>query len=169
MKVISKLIFWISILLSFVFVALPIIIDFTSLQFTNDHYKSNYEEIRFYLLPIIILLTLFGTIKKKYTRDRIVETVRLTVLASVICFLVLFFSVFAGMCAWTDNKTLFIKADDPTIKIVLRDYGCGATDSVSPIYKVFKVKRINLYLVSVTDIDTTKIDKTRWICVNRKE
>jgi hypothetical protein len=169
MKVVSNLIFWISILLIFVFVALPIIIDFTSLQFTNDHYKSEYEEIRFYWLPIIILLTLFGTIKKRYSRDRIIATVGFTVLVSVVCFLVLFFSVFAGMCTWTDNKTLLIKADDPTIKIILRDYGCGATDSGSPIYKVFKVKRLTSYLVSVTDIDTTKLDKTHWICINRKE
>jgi hypothetical protein len=85
----------------------------------------------------------WATIKKEYSRDRIIATVGLTVLASVICFLVLLFSVFAGMCAWTDNKTLFIKANDPTTKIILRDYGCGATDSGSPIYKVFKVKDLH--------------------------
>jgi len=169
MKVVSKLIFWLSIFLIFVFVVLPIVIDFTSLEFANDHYKSEYEEIRFYLLPIIIWLTLFGTIKKKYSRERISVTVGLTVLASVVSFLFLFFSVFAGMCAWTDNKTLFIKADDPTTKIILRDYGCGATDSGSPIYKTFKVKRLTSYLVSVNYIDTTKIDKTHWLYVNRKE
>lgn len=169
MKIVSKFIFWISILLIFGFVVLPVIIGFTSVQFTNDHYESGFKEVRMFCLPVIILLTLFGTIKDRYSQNRIITTIGLTLLAAIISFFILLFSAFADMCAWKDNRTLFIKAGDPTTKIILRSYGCGATDSGYPVYKVFKIKNLTSSFVSVTDIDTTKIDKTHWIYVNREE
>ena len=166
MKVVGKIIFWTSVLLIISFVVLPFIIKISSLEFINDDYTLVYENARFYLLPICILLTLFGTIKKSESRDRKGVKIGLTVLASFISLIVLFFSIFADMCSWTDNKILFIKADDPKTKIVLRDYGCGATDSGKPIYKIFKVTALSSYLVHVTVIDTTKMDKTQWTQIN---
>ncbi len=69
---------------------------------------------------------------------------------------------FGDMCSWSTGTVLFEHKEDPKIKIVERDYGCGATDSGSPVYKVFRRKEITSYLSLFTEIDTSKINKAEW-------
>ncbi|ANH80883.1 hypothetical protein A8C56_07730 [Niabella ginsenosidivorans] len=66
------------------------------------------------------------------------------------------------MCRWANNKILFENIKDKTAKIVLRDFGCGATDSGSPAYKICKIKNISSLFIWVTNVDTTKIDRQIW-------
>lgn len=71
-----------------------------------------------------------------------------------------------AMCAWTESRTLFVNGEDPDQRIVLRDFGCGATDSSPPVKKVFVVDTFNSWFISAHQIDTTTIDKTQWQRVN---
>lgn len=60
------------------------------------------------------------------------------------------------MCSWANREILFANVNDQSTKIILRDYGCGATDNGRPTYQVCKVKKISSYFIWVTEIDTTK-------------
>lgn len=169
MRKISRIIFWISLVLIFLFVFLPIIGHFTPFEYTNTRYKLLYEKFRFYGLPIVILFTLFGTLKSGEP-GRLRDTkVGWTILASIFSFIILFFTLFADMCRWTDSRILFERRGKPAIKIVLRSYGCGALDGGPPAYKIVKIRTIMPSLISATSFDTTKIDKTLWRPVDRKE
>lgn len=66
------------------------------------------------------------------------------------------------MCRWTNGKILFTSSKNHSTKIILREYGCGATDSGKPNYKVCKVKYLSSSFIWVTRIDTTKINKIVW-------
>jgi NADPH:quinone reductase-like Zn-dependent oxidoreductase len=57
---------------------------------------------------------------------------------------------------------LFDNSENPSEKIVLREFGCGATDSGSPALRVCKIKTITPYLIWVTKTDTTTIDRQVW-------
>jgi hypothetical protein len=127
------------------------------------------EKIRFFGLPVAILLTLFGTLKQKDAATTRMIKIVLTICVAIFSVFILFMTVFASMCRWTNNKVLFENKNDKTTKIVLRDFGCGATDSGSPTYKVCKIKSISPLLVWVTNIDTTKIDRVTWQRVENKE
>jgi hypothetical protein len=144
-------------------VALSIIGYFLPLEFTNERVPDSFEQFRFYALPLLLLLTLFGTLRKKDTQGTNTLKVVTTSIAALFCFLLLFFSAFAGMCRWTTSKTLFYNRKDQTTRIVLREFGCGATDSGKPTYKVSKVITITPGLLLITDIDTARVDRNIWV------
>lgn len=169
MQTSRKIIYWVSLALIFVFVIIPFVGQFTPLEITNHNFQSLFEQLRFFGLPIVILLTLFGTIKPKDTPSTKTTKIILTICVSLLSVYILFMSIWAGMCSWTNNKVLFNNVNDKTIKIVLRDFGCGATDSGSPTYKVCKIKNILPSLIWVTEIDTTKIDRQIWQRVVNRE
>jgi hypothetical protein len=169
MQTISKIIYWTSLILIFLFVVVPFVGKFTPFEFTNDNFQNSFEQFRFFGLPVVILLTLFGTLKPKNSTTTKTTKIILTICISLLSIFILFATVFAGMCRWTNNKVLFNNINDNTTKIVLRDFGCGATDSGSPTYKVCKIKKVMPSLVWVTDIDTTKIDKQVWQRADNKE
>jgi len=169
MRTSKKIIYWTSLAFIFLFVIVPFVGQFTPLEFTNDNFKTLLEEIRFFGLPIAILLTLFGTLKPKDSTASKGIKIALTISVSALSFFFLLVSAFGNMCGWTNNKTLFNNINDKTTKIVLRDFGCGATDSGSPIYKVCKIKNISPVFIWVTDTDTTKIDRQVWQRVDNKE
>ena len=162
MQTFSRIIYWTSLVSIFGFVIVPFIGQFTPLEFTDDGFKDKFEHFRFFGLPIVILLTLFGTLKPKDSTVNKTTKIVWTVCISVASFFILFMSIWAGMCRWTSNRDLFENVNDKTTKIVLRDFGCGALDSGSPTYKVCKIKNILPLLIWVTEIDTTKIDRQIW-------
>jgi len=162
MRTSSKIIYWTSLTLIFLFVVVPFVGQFTPFEFTNDNFQNAFEQFRFFILPLVILLTLFGTLKPQNSNSKKTKKVVLTICISLLSVFILFITVFASMCRWTNNKVLFNNINDKTTKIVLRDFGCGATDSGSPTYKVCKLKNILPSLIWVTEIDTTKIDMQIW-------
>ncbi|HSC38531.1 MAG TPA: hypothetical protein VLD19_11680, partial [Chitinophagaceae bacterium] len=74
-----------------------------------------------------------------------------------------------GMCLWTTEKVLFVSKNNPSVKIILRSFGCGATDSTSPNTGVVKATYYTSHFFILSPIDTTKIDRTIWLPVNDKE
>src|SRR5688572_5969002 len=142
-----KLVFWLSLTVLFLCLIVPIIGNILPLELSDDSFKSQMEGFRFFAVPIAILLTLSGTLKRNDTALNLLKIVS-TVIIAGFSIIMLFGSVLAGMCSWTDNKVLFVNKKGE--KIVLRDYGCGAVDSGSPIYNIVKIKRIVPGLTWVT-------------------
>jgi hypothetical protein len=168
MQKLSKLIFKGSIMLIILIIAVSIIGHFLPLEFTNDHIQECFEQFRFYALPILILLTLFGTLNRQDTSAKILKIVA-TITASFFTLVILFFSAFSGMCRWTNGDILFQNKTDKRVSIILREFGCGATDSGSPTYKVCKVEMIAPGLMWISNVDTTKLNKNMWQRAERRE
>ena len=169
MQTSNKIIYRTSLVLIFVFVIVPFVGQFTPLEFTGDYFQSLFEGFRFFGLPLVIMLTLFGTLKPKDSTATKTTKIILTIFVSLLSVFMLFISIWTGMCRWTNNKVLFNNIDDKTTQIVLRDFGCGATDSGNPTYKVCKIKNLLPSIIWVTEIDTTKIDRQVWQRVDNKE
>ncbi len=163
MHKIKKIIYWISLTLILLLAVVPFIGHFTPLEITNENFLNIYEQICFFGLPIVILLTLIGTLRPQNSDAIKTIKITLTICASLFSPIVLLSTFFLfGMCRWTDNEVLFRNLHDNSTQIILRDFGCGATDSGRPIYKVFKRTKILPSLIWVTDFDTTKIDRQVW-------
>ena len=144
---------------------MPIIGQFTPIEVANKNLTNAYEVSRFFCLPLVILLTLFGTIKPKHAANHIIIKVVLTICVSLFSVLILIIIWFASWCNWTNKKVLFKNKKNRNTTIVLRAYGCGAWDSDSPIYKVYKVKKILASFNWVTETDTTNINMQNWLMV----
>ena len=70
--------------------------------------------------------------------------------------------MFGEMCNWKTNNILFINKENSEIQIVEREFGCDATDSGQPLKSIFKIRKINIHLIYLSDIDTCNINIDNW-------
>lgn len=166
MNKIKKIVFWIAITFIGLWLLMPLLRWILDLEFATDSIKSEYKEFLFFTVPIALLLTLFGTIKSKDSRLKVVSKVFGTFVIVVITVLIMFISIFYDMCSWTNRKILYESKNDLNTKIIARDFGCGATDSRPPRVGVHKVEYFTDYFIHTTEIDTAKIDKDEWSCIS---
>ena len=163
----NRVIFLVAICCLVFWVISPILLHLIGLEFNDEGLEQTYNEIKFRGIPICIILTLFGTIKPNdKSGDRILKTV-LTLAVATIAFFFMIMSIFAGMCDWTNREILYTNKEYKEVKIIQRDYGCGATDSGPPIVKNFKVKEFTKYFISAKEIDIEKIDQNEWIKIEK--
>ncbi|PCI92909.1 MAG: hypothetical protein COB15_17165 [Flavobacteriales bacterium] len=162
----KKIIFFISIGLIIFWVSTPIISLFIPLEFSNKELESTFEQIRFYGIPISILLALCGFIKTNDSNAIIIGKIVTTIIISVLSIFFLFISIFANMCDTTTGKILFENRQNENLKIVEREYGCGATDSEPPNVSIYKIRQLTKYFIYPTKIDTNDLDKNEWEKIN---
>lgn len=72
------------------------------------------------------------------------------------------FSLFVGMCGWVEYKTLFTGRVDPSHRIVVRYFGCGAWDGDRPAYEIYEMKNAGEWFICAARVDTASIDKGEW-------
>ena len=162
MQRILKTVYWTSILILCLWILTTIFGTFIPLEISNSNFEIIYDRIRFYGIPIAIILTLTGTIKNKDTAGTVTIKVFATIVISLFSVFVMVMTLFAGMCDWTTENVIFENKLNPSTKIVQRSFGCGATDSSPATLKVFKVKEITPFLIWTTTIDTNQINKSEW-------
>jgi hypothetical protein len=162
-----RIIYWISIFLICFWISVSIIGPFLPIECVNEELENNYYIIHFWGLPVAILTTLTGTIKLDDTLGSIVGKVCLTIFSSVFSMIFMTLLFFTNMCSWTNGRVIFENKEVSSIKIIEREYGCGATDSGEPVYKIFKVQEVTKYFIKVTEIDTVTIDRAEWMRVEK--
>lgn len=166
MQVIKKTIFWTAI----VFIGLTIFAltvgQILPYEFADYKLQHKFYDTIIQGLPIAVLLTLFGTLKKQNSKTRNWTFGILTVLTSILCLVGQLFMIFAfGFGAWTTVTTIYKhKTDNREIKEQLYDigafgYGGQRTVEIKPFLK---------YWVLPTKIDTATINKNEWNLVNEQ-
>lgn len=165
MNRVRKIIFWAAITFIILRIVLAIVISTMNLEFASMSIESSYERFMFYTTQLALLLTLFGTIKSRDSWEK--KTTVIIGTATIIFGICLFtiMSAFSGMCNTTNVKSLYESVDNSNTKIMIRNFGCGATDSGPPIVYVHKVEYFTDYFIRSTEIDTTKINLAEWIKV----
>ncbi len=115
-------------------------------------------------MPIALLstLTVYGFIKRINSVYYILHLIMAIVLAISFFVETILYAFGPGMCERTTRKVLFQDRTDPSVKIVERDFGCGATDSEPATTDTYKIKELAFYFILSTKVDTNKIDKTQW-------
>ncbi|MBI3232429.1 MAG: hypothetical protein HYZ42_00040 [Bacteroidetes bacterium] len=168
-RTILKTTYWIAIITLCLWATITITINFFPFEFSNQISRSVFERISFSWVPIIILLTLTGTIKYNETRTQTTNKIVLTVCASFLSVIINFMMIFSDMCSTTTTNIFFINKQNNSIKIVERSFGCGAWDSSPATISVSKVREITPYLIWVSKVDTNKINKNEWVRIQNKE
>ena len=117
-------------------------------------------------LPIAVLLTLFGTIKKENSRTKNWTYIGLTVLTSIICLVAQLFLVFSfGFGVWTTITTTYRhKSENKEIKEQLYDIGAFGYGG----QRTVKIEPFLNYWILPTPIDTLTINKNEWDFVNEQ-
>ena len=158
----SKIVFRIILVFIAFCIIIPIIGDYFSLEISNDSLKVVLSSIKFFGVPLAVLLTLVKTIKNV---DTVLVKVLKVVFTSFIALISIFYLLVSAfeLCNRTTLETLFVNKENENITIVVREFGCGAVDSTPANRDNYKNWKINDYLIRSTPIDTSEIDKTMWV------
>jgi hypothetical protein len=168
MQLLLKVIYRTALFMLIFWLGAAVLSNFVPLEFASQNIEHLYYSIRFYGVPIAIVFTLTGTIKKKESWVEIISKIVLTIFACFGSVAIMTIMIFVGgMCAWTTDKVLFEHKNESTIKIEKRNFGCGATDSSPSTPGVFKVSSFTPYFIWVSKIDTNEIDKSEWLRVKQ--
>ena len=160
-----KFIFILSLTLIAVIILIFLAGNFIPLEFANAREEEQYESGRFVVLFAATLLTITGTVKKKDDKKTVSAKIFLTMLAAMIPVFIAFGTGLDGMCGHSIVKTLFEKNNDPSEKIVIRDFGCGATDSSPSVRSVEKLSYYTSHFYIASPVDTMKLDRDQWVRV----
>ena len=137
------------------------LLSFFGMEFIDENVEQVFQEIRFWGVPICIFLTLF-TIKPKEKREDKILKFFVTLVFTTFAFFIMVMLMFTGMCNWYNVEVMYRSKEDKELKIIRRNYGCGATDSGPPIESFFSVKKVNKHFNSVREINIEEIDLTKW-------
>ena len=164
---IYKTIFWLTIIFIVSTILVLTIGQSLPIEFKDNNIKNNFYNFIFTALPLSLLLTLFGTIKKKNPIGKNWIIGILTILSAGVTFFILVGIMFSvGFGGWTNEKILYRHKTNKNITINQQIFDVGAlgygghrTAQLTPFLK---------YLQTIKQIDTNKIDKTYWISANEE-
>jgi hypothetical protein len=118
-------------------------------------------------LPIAILLTLTGTIKRTNDKSKNVIIIVTTIAGSLISFFIIVSMLFSvGFLTITNDTLLYKHKTNQTIEIMKQTVGQGAFGADG--HRIVKLEPFLYFWNKTTIIDTTTISKTDWIFVNEK-
>ena len=137
------------------------------IEFRVSKIKNEYYNFIFNALPFSILLTLFGTIKKRNAIGKNWAIGILTVLSVGFTFFLLTSIMFSvGFGSWTNNNTLYRNKTNKNMSIADQMYDAGALGYGG--HRIVELTPFLKYFQIIKRVDTTKIDTTKWILVNEE-
>lgn len=161
------MIFWISVICLSICIWTLTIGQSIDYEFQDKYRSCDFYYYIFLWTPVFILLTLFGTVKKNHSVIVKIIIIVATILSSVACFFVLINYMFMiGFGAW---ETLYIKYENksnPEHQIRKQIFDVGAFGYGST--RVLEIKPFAILFWEINEIDTSAIDKTKWILVNKE-
>ena len=166
-----KILRWILFILAIIFILVAVfamtIGQKLPYEFDSKSLASVFYLLIFFGLPIAILLTLLGSIRRRRKSVLNISIGLLTVLLSVGTIYYLYLKmVLFGFGTWVNFNIAYENKANPKIKIVDQRYDVGAlgikgmrTVKLTPFLGIFN---------RVEWIDTTALNKSEWVLINKE-
>jgi len=165
LKVLYRIICWSSLLFLAVFLWTVTIGQTINFEFRNYKTANEFYNVILAGTPIAILLTLFGTVKRHHEKARKLLTIFATIGLTVLTFMFLLNNLFTiGFGAWTTFNITYENKTNPERQIREQRYDVGALGYGGN--RVVEVKPFAGLFWQVSTVDTTKIDKAKWLRAN---
>ena len=166
-KVLFRLIFCCSICFLIVFLWTVTIGQTINYEFREHKIASEFYNIILVGTPVAILLTLFGTLKKRHDNTRKLVTIFATIGLTVLTFMFLLNNLFTiGFGAWTTFNIAYEHKENSDRQIREQRYDVGALGYAG--VRVVEVKPFAGMFWKVSRIDTTTVNKTEWKRIDKE-
>lgn len=164
-NIILRTIFWLSIaFLVVTFFALTFGTS-SSYEFADSKLSHQFYNLIGQGLPIAILLTLTGTIKRTKKKSKNISVIIVTILGSIYSIFIVINMLFSvGFLTITNDKILFKNRTNPTTMIVAQTIGQGALGADG--HRIVKLEPLLKFWNKSTFVDTAMMNRTEWIFVN---
>ena len=144
-----------------------ILFDYFSLEFKGQTIGANIYVASIFIIPVMLLLTMTGTISKAYSKEKNWKIIGFTLtLALGFFFTMLAVSMHASFGSWTNETILFRNKENKNITINEQLYNEGALGYDRDSKRIVKIKPVLVHFNQVTKIDTARLNLTEWIFVN---
>jgi hypothetical protein len=141
----------------------PILFWAIGLDFADSKLELSYVYSWRFILPSAILLTISKEFIDGRRPQNLLKSILIRTVISAFSIFLVVMSLFTNMCGWIE-KELYYTSKFDTGKIVLMEYGCGATDSnPNPKQEIKIIRPINNLFIWVHNCDTTDIDQNEWV------
>jgi hypothetical protein len=135
-------------------------------EFKSWHLAQEYYNIVFGGVPVAVLLTLPGTIKRRHPLIVNTSIIILTIAAAVFSFLVMVSLMFhIGFGAWETTSVLYRNKQNPGITIQKQRFDEGAFGTGGS--RIVKLRPFLGCWYIVNRADTATLDKTKWNADNQ--
>lgn len=145
----------------------PIIWHLSPLEFINPEIERFFYYFFLFGGIVAVLLSVVLIIKAIEGLDAVLGVMVIIGYLGFLLFIIILMAVSWGMCSYTTGEVLYKKGNGD--EIVIREFGCGATDSGAPTKSVAKISSFTPWFISIQRIDTTSLDKTKWKRVIRQK
>jgi hypothetical protein len=167
MKPVLKFLYYFCIAFIVLIILTAAIIRFSPLEFSSKDYEEIFDILFFGGIPVAILLSAcrigFQPMNRTQKRNTIISSFLLSLGCFFLFFLYSVSTMAEAMCDYSNEELLFKKKSGTSSTIIIRYFGCGATDS-SPSTPTVEIKKLYTPLLcSYTKVDTTRIDLNEWI------
>jgi hypothetical protein len=142
--------------------------QFIPIEFSDNRITQHINLYSIFIIPIAIILTLFGLVKKSREKNYIIQrTIWTLVTAIVFAFIMVSFGpMFLLGSAKITGMTIFENKNNSKIKIVERIDDAGLFGQGPTV--IYKIRPFVPLLIIATKIDTTELDKNEWTRINRR-
>ena len=129
-----------------------------SLEFIDGALGNDFYLFLMVTMPLALLLTMTGTIKKKNTQEKNWIIGTSTILLAVACVGIMYNFMFQlAFGAWTNETILYRYKNDKTVSINIQRWDIGALGYGGQ--RVVEVDPFLKYFAKINSIDTTKLNK----------
>lgn len=166
MKLVYKTIYWLALAFITLIFVIWLAVKLVPLEFRKSSYEKYFQLTEFFGIPIAIIVAIikigFMTADKERKRQIIKNHILVAAILIVISILYIVCTALDGLCSWSKGEVLFRKESNGTIKIVQRDFGCGAVDGADVSGRLFIRAPVTPLFYYYKAIDTTTTDMRIW-------
>ena len=146
-----------------------ILFEAFSLEFSNYSYRTTLFLNLTYIIPVALLLTMTGTIKKKNSKKKNSNISSLTIFGSLSIFLIMLIMITkASWGGWTNETILYRNTKNKNITVNQQIWDVGTLGYDRDSRRIVKIRQVLKYFNQVKNIDTTRLDKNEWKLVNEE-
>ena len=169
LKIFPRTIFYLAILFFLLLIGGIILFSIFSLEFKKSSDGSTLYLYLIFLIPMALLLTMTGTIKKRNSKNKNWGIAGLTILIAVAVFMIMFSLLMqVAFGGWTNEAILYRNNKNKNISINEQIWDVGALGYDRESKRIVELKPFLNYFYQVKQIDTGKLDKTEWKFVNEE-
>jgi membrane protease YdiL (CAAX protease family) len=162
-------IFWLTITFFALLFTGLVIFSLFSLEFRKSNDGNNLYFYLIFFIPLALLLTMTGTIKKKNSKDKNWGIAGLTIFIAIAVFVIMFSLLLqVSFGGWTNEAILYRNNKNKNISINQQIWDVGALGYDRGSTRIVELRPIFNYFYQVKKVDTTTLDKSEWTFVNEE-
>jgi len=135
------------------------------IYFQDNKLREDYYLYIYVIFIMTLIISCFNQYYKPEKKNGIYVAISSVIIGAGVFLIAFFFVILSSVAEWTDAGTVYVNKANPNVKIISRYINEGAFGGGTEPgdYETVVLRPITPLLKIETSIDTTKMDKSKWI------